>query len=170
MVAIGRKGLGQMARRGYEIIDEIAPLGGEPNTQVVWRLAGRIGAKYLAGEIDQRGAGLHEVPGRSLLSRCAPTCCCRCQRRRRTSATPSSSPIRSNCWPGLMDRYLRTALLGAVLEASTSEHAARVAAMTAATDNAEEMIQDLTMDYNKARQAGITKELTEIVSGAEATA
>jgi F-type H+-transporting ATPase subunit gamma len=69
-----------------------------------------------------------------------------------------------------MDRYLRTALLRAVLEASTSEHAARAAAMTAATDNAEEMIEDLTMDYNKARQAGITRELSEIVSTAEATA
>jgi F-type H+-transporting ATPase subunit gamma len=42
--------------------------------------------------------------------------------------------------------------------------------MTAATDNAEEMIEDLTMDYNKARQAGITRELSEIVSTAEATA
>jgi F-type H+-transporting ATPase subunit gamma len=72
--------------------------------------------------------------------------------------------------PGLMRRYLWGAFGAAVLEASASEHAARVAAMTAATDNAEEMIHDLVMDYNRARQAGITKELMEIVSAAEATA
>jgi F-type H+-transporting ATPase subunit gamma len=57
-----------------------------------------------------------------------------------------------------------------VEEASASEHAARVAAMTAATDNAEEMIHTLTLEYNKARQAGITKELTEIVGTSEASA
>ena len=71
---------------------------------------------------------------------------------------------------GLMARYLRARMFWAVMQASASEHAQRVAAMTAASDNAEEMIRDLTLDYNKARQAGITKELTEIVGAAEATA
>ena len=66
--------------------------------------------------------------------------------------------------PGLMAKYLQDQILEAALEASASEHAARVAAMTAATDNAEEMIGGLSRDYNKARQAGITAELIEIVS------
>jgi len=70
--------------------------------------------------------------------------------------------------PGLMERYLESEILAAVLESSASEHAARVAAMTAASDNADEMIGSLTLDYNKARQAGITAELIEIVSAAEA--
>jgi F-type H+-transporting ATPase subunit gamma len=169
VVAIGRKGLGQMTRRGYQIIDEIAPLGGEPNAQVVWRLAGRIGAKYVAGEIDRvvlvyarfMGGASYRVRSDVLLP--VPT-------EAADLGYTIFEPDPKQLLAGLMDRYLRTALLGAVLEASTSEHAARVAAMTAATDNAEEMIQDLTMDYNKARQAGITRELIEIVSGAEATA
>ncbi len=72
--------------------------------------------------------------------------------------------------PALMQRYLQNEILAAVLESSASEHAARVAAMTAATDNAEEMIDRLTLDYNKARQAGITGELIEIVGAAESTA
>jgi F-type H+-transporting ATPase subunit gamma len=72
--------------------------------------------------------------------------------------------------PGLMRRHLETEILGAVLESSASEHAARVAAMTAASDNAEELIQQLTLAYNKARQAGITGELIEIVSAADAAA
>ena len=70
---------------------------------------------------------------------------------------------------GLMDRYLRSQVLTAVLEASASEHGARVAAMTNASENAEEMIRTLTLAYNKARQAAITRELSEIVSTSEAT-
>lgn len=169
VVAVGRKGLGQMARRGYEVIDEIAPLGGEPNAQVVWRLADRLGGKYVSGEIDRvvmvysrfLGGASYRVRSEVLLPVPAEEV---------EDSYTIFEPDPRRLLAGLMSRYLRTTLLSAVLEASTSEHAARVAAMTAATDNAEEMIQDLTMDYNKARQAGITKELTEIVSGAEATA
>jgi F-type H+-transporting ATPase subunit gamma len=56
----------------------------------------------------------------------------------------------------------------ALLENQSGEHAARMAAMEAATRNTEELIESLTLQYNRARQAAITKELVEIVSGAEA--
>jgi F-type H+-transporting ATPase subunit gamma len=168
VVAVGRKGLGQMARRGYQILDEIVPLGGEPSMPAVWRLARRMGEKYMAGEIDRvvlvyarfGGGAAYRVRSDVLLP---------VEAQAVDIGFTLFEPDPRELLAGLMDRYLRTAVLGAVLEASTSEHAARVAAMTAATDNAEEMIQDLTMDYNKARQAGITRELTEIVSTAEAT-
>ncbi len=68
----------------------------------------------------------------------------------------------------ILGRYMRARLYSVALESSASEHGARVAAMTAASDNAEEMIDELTMDYNKARQATITRELSEIVGSAEA--
>ncbi|SVB16101.1 uncharacterized protein METZ01_LOCUS168955, partial [marine metagenome] len=55
-----------------------------------------------------------------------------------------------------------------LLESYASEQAARMVAMENATENAEEMIKDLTMEFNKARQAAITKEILEIVGGAEA--
>ena len=55
-----------------------------------------------------------------------------------------------------------------LLESSTAEEGARMTAMNNATENAKELISDLTLSYNKARQASITKELLEIVSGAEA--
>ena len=55
-----------------------------------------------------------------------------------------------------------------MLETSTSEHAARMQAMDNATKNCKEMIQDLTLAYNKARQAAVTTELLDIVAGAEA--
>jgi F-type H+-transporting ATPase subunit gamma len=56
----------------------------------------------------------------------------------------------------------------ALLESAASEHGARMSAMESATKNAEEMIGALTLQYNRARQAYVTKELMEIVSGAEA--
>jgi F-type H+-transporting ATPase subunit gamma len=56
----------------------------------------------------------------------------------------------------------------ALLESAASEHGSRMSAMESATKNAEEMIQALSLQYNRARQAYVTKELMEIVSGAEA--
>jgi len=68
----------------------------------------------------------------------------------------------------LLPRYLQARVFTAMLEAAASEHAARRRAMKAATDNAEELIENLTREYNQARQAQITQEIMEIVGGAEA--
>ena len=68
----------------------------------------------------------------------------------------------------LLERFVAAELRRILLEAFTSEHSARMIAMKNATDNAAEMIQTLTLVRNKARQAAITKELIEVVSGAEA--
>lgn len=68
----------------------------------------------------------------------------------------------------LLPRYFKAKLYRALLESAASEHGARMSAMENATKNAGEMIRKLTLEYNKIRQAGITKELLEIVSGAEA--
>ena len=68
----------------------------------------------------------------------------------------------------LIPRYVETTFHRILLESMSSEHAARMNAMKNATDNAEELIDTLTLTYNKARQAGITKELLDIVGGAEA--
>jgi F-type H+-transporting ATPase subunit gamma len=68
----------------------------------------------------------------------------------------------------LVPMYITNAIYQALLEANASELASRMTAMSAASNNAEEMINTLTIDYNKARQAAITQELVEIVSGASA--
>jgi F-type H+-transporting ATPase subunit gamma len=59
-------------------------------------------------------------------------------------------------------------IYGSIIDAKTAEHAAGMAAMQAATDNAKNVINDLTIQYNRARQAAITQEITEIVAGASA--
>jgi F-type H+-transporting ATPase subunit gamma len=70
----------------------------------------------------------------------------------------------------LLPRYVETQILRAMLESSASEHAARMTAMEAATKNAGDVIDALTLHMNKVRQAAITKEIIEIVSGASSTA
>ena len=66
----------------------------------------------------------------------------------------------------LLPRYIETQLLRAMLESSAAEHAARMTAMESATKNAGDVIEALTLHMNKVRQAAITKEIIEIVSGA----
>ncbi len=68
----------------------------------------------------------------------------------------------------LLPRYVATRLFQAVLEAKASEESSRMVAMKNATENAEELIEDLTLSYNKVRQSNITREMIEIASGAQA--
>ena len=68
----------------------------------------------------------------------------------------------------IIPKYVTSLFYGALVEAAASEHGARMQAMDSATSNAEEMISDLSLKYNRARQGSITQELTEIVAGANA--
>jgi F-type H+-transporting ATPase subunit gamma len=77
-------------------------------------------------------------------------------------------PGRAELLEALLPRYLGMQIWRALLESEAAEHAARMTAMDSATKNASDMIGRLTLEYNRARQAAITKELMEIVSGAEA--
>jgi F-type H+-transporting ATPase subunit gamma len=77
-------------------------------------------------------------------------------------------PDLSSIFEALIPDFLKASLLKAILESSAGEHGARMTAMHKATDNATELLKDLKLSYNKARQAAITKEIIEIVSGANA--
>ena len=79
-------------------------------------------------------------------------------------------PAREQLIAELMPKILNTQLFKAVLDANASEHGARMTAMDKATENANELLRSLKISYNRARQAAITTELTEIVSGAAALA
>lgn len=68
----------------------------------------------------------------------------------------------------ILPQYAESLIYGALLDAKASEHAARMTAMKAATDNATELVDDLQLQYNRLRQAAITQEITEIVGGASA--
>jgi F-type H+-transporting ATPase subunit gamma len=79
-------------------------------------------------------------------------------------------PSRADLMPLIIQSYVESAVFHALLEAEASEHAARMTAMDAASSNAADMIDRLTLEMNRARQANITRELMDIVGGAEALA
>ena len=80
------------------------------------------------------------------------------------------SPSADDIFDGLSSLMIRTAVAGCFIEAATSEHLSRVTAMRNATDNADEMIEDLTREYNRARQSQITNEMLDIIGGVQASA
>ncbi|RYK45009.1 F0F1 ATP synthase subunit gamma, partial [Enterococcus faecium] len=77
---------------------------------------------------------------------------------------PSKEEILSQ----LLPQYAESLIYGAIVDAKTAEHAAGMTAMKTATDNAANIIDELTVSYNRARQGAITQEITEIVAGASA--
>ncbi|MCG3562248.1 F0F1 ATP synthase subunit gamma, partial [Klebsiella pneumoniae] len=77
---------------------------------------------------------------------------------------PSKEEILSH----LLPQYAESLIYGAIVDAKTAEHAAGMTAMKTATDNAANIIDELTVSYNRARQGAITQEITEIVAGASA--
>ena len=91
------------------------------------------------------------------------------------SGQPDEAMLLMNFEPGpeavlkaVMPKYISGELYGALIEAQASEHGARMQAMDSATNNAEDMISRLSLQYNRARQGAITQELTEIIAGANA--
>lgn len=77
-------------------------------------------------------------------------------------------PDRDSILKQLLPQFTESLIYGAIIDAKTAEHAAGMTAMQTATDNAKNVINDLTIQYNRARQAAITQEITEIVAGANA--
>ena len=81
---------------------------------------------------------------------------------------PVYEPSAEAVFDAIVPKYITGIIFGAVVDSFASEQAARRTAMESATDNASEMISNLSLVYNRARQASITQEITEIVSGASA--
>ncbi|SDB12524.1 F-type H+-transporting ATPase subunit gamma [Streptococcus henryi] len=84
------------------------------------------------------------------------------------SANFELEPSREAILEQLLPQYTESVIYGAIVDAKTAEHAAGMTAMQTATDNAKNVINELTIQYNRARQASITQEITEIVAGANA--
>ena len=134
-------------------------------------IAGEAVARFLAGEVDEvhviytkfRSALSQEVTTARLLPIGAAV---------ESDAIPKEeyifAPDGEQVLSSLLPTYLEAFVYNGLLQSAASELGARMTAMTSATDNAGELIDRLTVHYNKVRQAGITNELTEIVSGANA--
>ncbi|MEW5865559.1 MAG: ATP synthase F1 subunit gamma [Bacillota bacterium] len=171
VAVVGKKGLDFFRRRGYRLLQEHVYLPDTPQEAIAERIARGLLSEYVAGRID----AVYLVYARFLSRASYKTGILQLlpiDAAARTGGDDLSIPYIYEPSPEVvLDRllpfYLASTVYAALVEARASELAARTVAMNAATDNAEELIDRLTLDYNRARQAEITQEISEIVTGAE---
>ena len=172
LITVGRKGQDFMARRGHSLLGTFTQLGDQPSYMDVVGVARVVMDSYLQGVMDECWIVYPEFVN-TLVQR--PTVV------KLLPITPTEEaparqleyifePSPAEILNELLPRYVEVTIYQAVLEAIASEHSARMIAMRNATENANELVQGLTLTYNKARQAAITREVTEIASAAEAMA
>ena len=172
VVTVGRKGTGAMRRARVPIEASFDGFGDRPSFADVTALSRLLTDDYLSGKynavdlvfprfvstLTQRPAMERLLPVRVLEDR---------------SVIPGGQfifePNAGDVLRQLLPRYVATRIFQAVLEATASEQSSRMVAMKNATENAQDLIDDLTLTYNKVRQANITREMIEIATGAEAS-
>jgi F-type H+-transporting ATPase subunit gamma len=171
VITVGRKGRDAMRRTGVPLEAHFATFGDRPTFADVLPLARLVTDDFLAatyGRVDIIYS--HWVS--TLVQRPTALTILPIQPAADTEGIPGNQfifePSASTVLEQLLPRYVATRLFQAVLEAKASEESSRMVAMKNATENAEELIEDLTLSYNKVRQANITREMIEIASGANA--
>lgn len=170
IIAVGRKGVGFAARSRLHLVGEFTGLGDRPSIQDVGPIARQVLDDYENGTVDavylvyaQFISTLRQQPRSVQLLPVQPP--------EQSEATGPWSYEPDNphaVLSQLLPAYVEFTIYQALLEAIASEHSARMIAMSNATDNALELIKDYTLLANKARQAEITKEISEISGAAEA--
>ena len=162
---IGRKITDSFRRLGFDLLMVISPLGATPEFRTVAALADHIGDEYARGMLDRVDLIYTEFGGRVTTQQLLPI---QPPVGEDVIADVIFEPNPAVILERLLPAYLRTMLFTAVLSAVAAEHSARVAAMSLATENADELIGSLTLEYNKSRQAAITSELVDLVGAAAA--
>jgi F-type H+-transporting ATPase subunit gamma len=169
VAVVGRKGVEYFRRRGTKIVQQHVGVAATPIPVLTRELAAALTQRFVDGETDavylaysRFRSAISQIPTVTpLLPIALPT----------SDAPPVDyifEPDRAALLDMLLPRYVQAVVTQALLEATASEHGARMTAMDNATTNASDMIGRLTLVMNRVRQAAITKELMEIVSGAEA--
>lgn len=177
ILSVGKKALAYLRYRGVEPLGSYIDISDKPTFEDAKDIAHRVIPDYSAGDIDAvfvvfnhfvsiavQRAELHQllpIAGRVVEESEEPE---------DLGITPEYmfEPDPEAVLEHLLPTYVETLVYRALMESAASEHAARRAAMKAATDNAGEMITTLTRSYNRARQSAITTEIAEIVGGAAA--
>jgi len=172
LVAVGRKGFDFMRRYGLDIRAEFSALGDRPSLLDTLPISRIIIDDYANSGIDLVYLAytrfISTMTQKPVLQQILPV---------EPATIPSEESVDYIFEPGstavlgeLLPRFVEMQVYHAILESIASEQSARMVAMRNATDNANELIQDLTLVYNKVRQESITKELLDITGGAEAVA
>jgi len=170
-VVVGRKGRDYLRRRGYPVIAAHTDLPGEASLDLARTLIADLTARFIAGEVDRVGL---------VFSRYANALVRRIQtavflpvgagagKSSDTDRGTLFEPDAETIFAELVTRYATAKLYAAMADALASEHSARMVAMGSARKNAGELVDSLTLKRNRLRQAAITKEIAELVGGAEA--
>jgi F-type H+-transporting ATPase subunit gamma len=170
LIIVGRRGLDYFKRRPVNILDKHINLLKGPDSALAQALGAQVSRDFAAARCDsvyvlynQFRSPVVQIPTLEQILPIAPA----------TSAAAAATdylyePSEAELLDRLLRRYITVLILRAFLEALASEHGARMTAMDSATNNASDMIDRLTLEMNRARQASITKELMEIIGGAEA--
>ena len=170
LITVGRKGRDAMRRARVPIIAHFSAFGDRPRFEDVLPLARLIGDEYEGGACNQVDI---------VYSRFVSTLVQRAEKVQLLPIKPVATsggilgsqfifePSPGRVLDELLPRYIGTRLFQTALESTASFFSAQMVSMKNATENADELIDDLTLSYNKARQATITRELIEIASGAQ---
>ena len=170
ILSIGKKSSEHFEKNGYSVISKHDSLFGELTFDNVALIADGIMQKFVSEDYDKvillynqfKNAATQIVVSESFLP---------VQTENDRLKEPGDyifEPTKTEIVQQLIPKSLKTQLFKAILDSHASEHGARMTAMHKATDNAGELKKELTLSYNKARQAAITGEILEIVGGAEA--
>ena len=174
VLPVGRKGRDFFRRSGFPMLAEFTGLGDFPESSDILPIARIIRDDFVAGNIDQVfigyqrfvNAAVQRPTVRQILPIQAPEGAVEEGGGRPVDFIFEPSP--ESLLETLLPRYLEMQIYEAVLEARASEQSARMVAMRQATDAANEMVTDLTLTYNKARQESVTSELLDIIGGTAA--
>jgi len=167
--AVGRVGRDFFTKRGFSVIESMVALPDQPSFADIKEIARKAVGMFTEGTYDELymyynhfvSAIQQDVTEKKVLPLTDIA----------TSSTTASyefEPSGEAILEVLLPQYAESLIYGALLDGKASEHAARMTAMKSATDNASELISSLTLQFNRARQAAITQEITEIVGGVAA--
>ena len=173
--AIGKKGRDALNRNGYHIMEEDADIIEEPSYVDAMAISSKLLEAYAAGEISEiylaytgfKNTVVHVPTLLKLLPVEAPAEE-KAEKESESKAMMNYEPEDDEAQDMIIPKYVTSLIYGGLVEAVASENGARMQAMDSATSNAEEMIDHLSLMYNRARQGSITQELTEIIAGANA--
>ncbi len=176
LVLIGKKGQNFFRRRQYNIEENIPGNVEKISEEQINELAGQLIEEYEAGKCDQIQIFFTKfitiMRGRPTSLQLLPVETVASEETIKVASTTDYifEPLPEEIFSKLFPKYVESILRCAILESLASEFGARRVAMISASENAEEMIDELSRSYNRARQEAITRELLEIVSGSEALA
>ena len=173
LATVGRKGRDFFRRRSVDIRHDFTGIP-EGNAEKAQEIARTLTHDFIEGEVDEvwvifnefKSAMTQKVVVQRVLP--IPTQSSGDEPETARGGDYIFEPSREALLDRLLPMYVEVTVFRALLDSWASEHGARMTAMDSATNNAKKMIAKLTLDYNRARQAAITKELMEIIGGAEA--